>query len=75
MLTRKWHLSALRFKRLVSNHLNRDIEARSRDSITCSTFLAEMYGALSSAKFAISMSLCIKSKSAKRNVEKSFPFL
>ena len=71
MLTRKWYLSALPFKRLVSNHLNRDTEARSRDSITCSTFLAERFGVLSSVKFAISISLCIRNKSAKNILNRS----
>ena len=41
VLTRKWHLSVSPFKRLFSNHLNRDTESRSRGSITSSTFLAE----------------------------------
>ena len=66
VLTRKWHLLALPFKRLFSNHLNKDTEARSRDSITCSSFLAERYGVLSSAKFAISVSLYTRNKSAKK---------
>ena len=73
MLTRKWHLSALPFKRLFSNHLNRDTEARSRDSITSSTFLSERYGVLSSEKFAISLSLCIRNKSAKEMLHRSGP--
>ena len=34
VLTIKWHLSALPFERLFSNHPNRDTEARWRDSIT-----------------------------------------
>ena len=45
--------------------MNRGTEARSRDPTTSSTILAEKYGVLSSAKFAISISLCIKNKSAK----------
>ena len=45
--------------------MNRGTEARSRDPTTFSTILAEKYGVLSSAKFAISISLCIKNKSAK----------
>ena len=45
--------------------MNRGTEARSRDPTTSSTILAERYGVLSSAKFAISISLCIKKKSAK----------
>ena len=66
MPTRKWHLSALPFKRLFSNHQNGDTEARSRDSII-STFLAERCGLLSFAKFAISIPLCIRNKSAKKS--------
>ena len=66
MRTRQWHLSALPLKRLFSNHLNRDTEARSRDSIKSSTFLAESYGILLSAKFAISMSLCKRNEFAKK---------
>ena len=69
MLTRKWHLTALPFKRLFSSHLNRDTEAHSRDSVISSTFLAERHGVLSSAKFAISISLCVRNKSAKKNFE------
>ena len=40
----------------------------SRDSITSSTFLAERFGVLSSAKFAISITLCVRNKLAKKNV-------
>ena len=58
---------------LFPNHLNRDTEARSRDSMTSSTFLAERYGVLSSAKFAISISLCIRNKSAKKMLNRSGP--
>ena len=65
MLTQKRQTSALTFKRLFSNHLNRYIEACSKDSIT-SIFLAERYGVLSSENFAISMSLCLQNKSAKK---------
>ena len=65
VLTRKWHLSALPLKGF-SNHLNRDIKARSRDSTTSSIFLAERYSVLSSTKFAISISLCIRNKYAKK---------
>ena len=61
----KWHLLTLLFKRLFSNHLNRETESGSRYSITCSTFLVESNGELSTAKFAISISLCIRNKSAK----------
>ena len=46
MLIRKWHLSALPFKRFFSNQLNRDTDAHSRDSITSFTFLAGSYGVL-----------------------------
>ena len=71
VLKRKWHLSALTFKRLFSNYLNRDVEARFRDSITSSTFLTEGYGVLSSAKFEISTSLYIRNKSAKKMLNRS----
>ena len=71
MLTRKLHLSTLPFKRLFSNHLNRDTEARCRDS---SIFLVERYyGDLSSAKFAMSISLCIRNKPTKKILNKSGP--
>ena len=73
MLTSQWHLSALPFKRLFSNHLNRDIGAGSRDSITSSLFLAERYGVLSSEKFARSISLCTRNKSPKNMLHKSAP--
>ena len=46
--------------------MNGDIEARSRDPITSSTFLAGRYGVLSSSKFTISISLFIINKSAKK---------
>ena len=68
MRTRQWHLSALPLKRLFSNHLNRDTEARSRDSIKSSTFLAESCGILLSAKFAISMSY-VKEMNLLKNVQ------
>ena len=41
--------------------------------MTSSTFLAERYGVLSSAKFAISISLCIRNKSAKKMLNRSGP--
>ena len=65
MLTRKRHLSAFPFKRLFSNHLNRDTEAHTQDSIT-STILAQRYGVVLTEKHAISISLCIRNKSAKK---------
>ena len=73
VLTRKWHLATLPFKRLFSNHLNRDIEACSTDFITSSTFLAERYGVSSSGKFAISISLCVRNKSANKKLNRSYP--
>ena len=73
VLTRKSAFIRIPLKRLFSNHLNRDTEAQSRDSVTSSTFLAERYGILSSAKFAISVSLCIRNKSAKKMLNRSCP--
>ena len=72
VLTRKCQLSVLLSKRLFSNHLNRDIEACSRDSITSSTFLAERYGLLLSAK-SVSISLFIRNKSAEKMLNRSRP--
>ena len=43
------------------------------DSITSSTFLAERYGVLSSAKFAIWISLRIRNKSAEKMLNRSGP--
>ena len=58
---------------MFSNHLNRDAEAHSKDSITSSTFLTERYGVFSSEKFAISRSLCIRNKTAKKMLSRSGP--
>ena len=58
---------------LFSNHLNRDTEACSKDSMTSSTILAERYGVLPSEKFVMSISLCIRNKSAKKMLNRSGP--
>ena len=63
----------LPLKGLFSKHLNRDTEARSRDSITCSTFLVEKQSVLTSSKFAISASFSIKNKSIEKMLNEIGP--
>ena len=73
VLTRKWDLLALPFKRLCSNYLNRDNNACSRDPLTSSTFLADIWDIWLSAKFAVSVLLRMKNKSAKKMLNKYGP--
>ena len=71
VLTSKWHLSALLFKRLFSNNSNKPLDACWRDVIRSSTLSTIMYGVLSSAELVISMLFTAKNKSAKKTLNRS----
>ena len=67
VLANKWHLSGLPLNKLSLNHLNKLLDAFSRESIKSLLLFADINGVLSSAKLAISTSFKTKNKSA-RNI-------
>ena len=60
-------------KKLSLNHLNKLLDAFSRESLKSSTLLADVNGVLSSAMLAIFTSFKTKNKSARNILNKSGP--
>ena len=71
MLSLESNLTPKRFSQ--SMLLKPYTEARSRDSVTSFTFLAERYDAFSSAKSTMSISLCTRNKFANKILNRSDP--
>ena len=73
VLTIKCHLSGLPLNKLSLNHFSKLLDAFSRESIKSSILFADVNGALSSAKLAISTSFKTKNKSARNILNKRGP--
>ena len=71
----KWHLSALLFNKLFSNHSNKTFDVFYKDAVTPLISSAKTYRVLSFAKFTISTSFKMKNKSAKKILNNNEPKL